>query len=114
MIMDITLSPVLLNVSDSASLTCMAMGGPRLVLTWRRRDGTVVTTGKMGLDTLTHNITITSDDDFGNYTCNAVIDGMEMIQSVLVVGMYISLMVYCIIYMYCEPTYSQRSCDGWL
>ena len=87
MIMDITSSPVLLNVSDDVSLTCMAMGGPRLVLTWNR-DGSVVTNGAMGLDILTHNITMAGDNDYGNYTCRATIDDMEMIESVLVVGMY--------------------------
>ena len=34
-------SPLLIIVNDSASLTCMGMGGPRLELTWDR-DGTVV------------------------------------------------------------------------
>ena len=77
-------SQLLLNVNDSDSLMCMGMGGPRLVLTWDR-DGEVVDTGMMGDDTLQHHLTA-DNDTFGNYTCTATIDDMNVSQSVEVVG----------------------------
>ena len=79
-------SQLLLNVNDSDSLMCMGMGGPRLVLTWDR-DGEVVVAGMMGDDTLQHHVTVDNDNDtFGNYTCTATIDDMNVSQSVEVVG----------------------------
>ena len=62
-------SPLLLIVSDAASLTCMGMGGPRLELTWDR-DGTVVANGAMGIDMLQYDFTV-NNDTFGTYTCSA-------------------------------------------
>jgi len=79
-------SVLLLNFSNSANLTCKAMGGPRLLLEWIR-NGNNVTSGEMGDDVLTYTITM-ANGDFGNYTCQATIDDMMMTQSVLVVGMY--------------------------
>ena len=84
----VTPSPfLLLNVNDIANLICMGMGGPRLVLTWERDGIITVANGMMGGDTLQHNFTVTNDN-FGNYTCNAVIDNMQTSDSVIVVGMY--------------------------
>ena len=86
-IMSFTPSLSLLNVSDTLSLVCDALGGPRLVIIIQR-DGTMVATGMMGDDRVVYNITA-SDDTFGNYTCIATIDDMEMSESVLVVGTYV-------------------------
>ena len=87
MIIAITPSaPISLNVNDNASITCMGMGGPRLVLTWDR-DGTIVANGAMGSDFLQHNFTA-NNDTFGTYTCISTIDNMEVSKSVHVVGMY--------------------------
>ena len=78
-------SPLLLNVNDDVSLTCMGMGGPRLVLTWEIAD-TRVANGPMGSDILQHNFTA-NKDTFGTYTCISTIDNMEMSKSVDVIGM---------------------------
>lgn len=79
-------APILLTVNDSASLTCMGMGGPRLVLIWNR-DGIIVANGAVGSDILQHNFTA-NNDTFGIYTCISTIDNMEVSKSVNVVGMY--------------------------
>ena len=85
-------SPILVDVSTNTSfnLTCMAMGGPRLVLTWEKDDMTLMN-GTMGSDTLVYNVMLSSsngNDVLGNYTCRSTIDDMSITDSVLVVGMY--------------------------
>ena len=84
----VTITPpliLLLNVSDSTMLTCIGLGGPRLVLTWEK-DNITIKTGEIGNDVLQLNFTA-NIDNFGNYTCNAIIDDMQISQSLLVVGM---------------------------
>lgn len=85
MVTDVTLSPPLLNVNDRANLTCMGLGGPRLVLTWWSEDGSIVATGTRGTDVLVYNFTA-DKDKFGKYTCTATIDDMQMTGSLFVVG----------------------------
>ena len=93
-------SPLLLNVSDVASLMCMGMGGPRLVLTWDR-DSIAVVNGTMVDDTLQHSFTA-NNNTFGTYTCTATIDDMAMFQSVDVVGMcYIFCVWVCLSVCWC-------------
>ena len=82
-----TASPLLLIVNDTGNLTCVAQGGPRLRLTIQRGGSTIVATGAMGDNSLMYNF-IPSDDNFGQYTCNAIIDDRQINESVLVVGMY--------------------------
>ena len=79
-------SPLLRSVNDNVSLTCMGMGGPRLVLTWEMADARVAN-GAMGGDILQYNFTA-NNDTFGTYTCISTIDNMETSKSVDVVGMY--------------------------
>ena len=79
------LPQLLLDVNDTGSLGCDAMGGPRLVITIQREDGIVVT-GAMGDERVVYNFTA-SNETFGNYTCTATIDDMQMNESMLVVGM---------------------------
>ena len=88
-------SPLLLNVTNVASLMCMGMGGPRLVLTWDR-DGTVVENGIMSADTLQHSFTA-NDSTFGTYRCTATIDDMNITESLDVIGMcYIPCISVCL------------------
>jgi len=77
----ISMSPTLLQVGITINLTCEAMGGPRLLLAWLR-NGAEITSGNMGMATLT----LSSIDgcDFGNYTCIATIDDMQESSTVLV------------------------------
>ena len=84
-ITNFTASPLLLNVDDTGSLTCDAQGGPRLELTIQR-GGSNVATGAMGDNSLMYNFRPGSDN-FGQYTCNAIIDDRQTNESVLVVGM---------------------------
>ena len=85
------MSPLLLEVNDDANVSCMGMGGPRLVLTLERGSNLIVR-GEMGNDTLHYNF-IAGDDSFGTYTCNAVIDEMMMTETILVVGKYIQMLM---------------------
>ena len=88
-------SPLLLTVRDTANLTCMGMGGPRLELTWDR-DGTVVANGTMGNGILQHGFTA-NNDTFGTYTCTATIDDMGISQSIYVAGRcYMSYLFVCV------------------
>ena len=77
------MSPVLTQVGDMINLTCTAMGGPRLVLSWLR-NGIEVAGGKMGNFTLTFSLSLFDSCDFGNYTCTATIDDMQQSSTVLV------------------------------
>ena len=79
------LPQLLLDVNNTGSLGCDALGGPRLVITIER-DGIVVENGTMGNDRVVYNFTA-SNETFGNYTCTATIDDMQMNESMLVVGM---------------------------
>ena len=85
MIVNITTSPVLLQFGGGESLTCMAMGGPRLQLQWLQ-DEVVVDSGMLGQQMLTSSIVTASTDDVGNYTCRATIDSEQDEEFVLVVG----------------------------
>ena len=87
MILSFDPSLSLLDVNDSGSLVCNAMGGPRLVITIRREDGSMVANGTMGYDSLVYNFTA-DNNTFGNYICSAAIDDMQISESALVVGMY--------------------------
>lgn len=78
------MSPISLQIGDIISLTCTALGGPRLVLTWLK-NGTEVAANQMGISTLDFTLNLTDSCDFGNYTCNAAIDGMQESSTVLVV-----------------------------
>ena len=84
MILTMTSSPVLLQVGDAVNLTCMALGGPRLTLAWRR-DGMDIVNGMTGDGTITHMIMSASNNDLGNYTCRAAIDSEQMELDVFVV-----------------------------
>ena len=75
-------SPVLLQSGDSVNLTCSAVGGPRLVLVWQR-DGMDI---EIGDSMVTHTIASASNNDLGQYTCQAFIDSELMESTVLVVG----------------------------
>ena len=87
MILSFTPSLSLLDVNSNGSLVCDALGGPRLVITIRREDGSMVVNGTMGDDRLVYNFTA-NNNTFGNYTCSAAIDDMQISESALVVGMY--------------------------
>ena len=88
-------APLLLTVNDSATLTCMGMSGPRLVLIWDR-DGATVIDGDLGNDTLEYSFTA-DNETFGNYTCTATIDDMNATESVEVIGMcYIPCVSVCL------------------
>ena len=84
-IVSITSSPVLLQFGDSVNLTCIAMGGPRLVLVWQR-DGMDIVNGIMGDSMVTRIITSASNNDLGNYTCRVTVDSEQMESTILVVG----------------------------
>ena len=84
-IVSITTSPVLLQSGDSVNLTCSAMGGPRLELSWQR-DGIDIVNGMMGDSMVTRTIMLASNNDLGNYTCRATIDLEQIESTVLVVG----------------------------
>ena len=86
-----TMSPLMLEVNDDANISCMGMGGPRLVLTLER-GGNLIVRGEMGNDILHYNF-IASNGSFGTYTCNAVIDEMMINETVLVVGKYIQMLM---------------------
>ena len=77
------ISPILTQVGDLINLTCTAIGGPRLVLSWLR-NGTEVASGQMGINTLTFSLNLFDTCDFGNYTCTATIDDMQQSSTVLV------------------------------
>ena len=83
-ILTIPMSPVTLQVGDAINLTCGALGGPRLMLSWLK-DGTEIVSSKMGIDVLNFAMNTTDDCDFGNYTCIATIDDMYEFYTVLVV-----------------------------
>ena len=90
MIPKVTITPsflLLLDVNDATHVTCMGMGGPRLMLTLDK-DGAVVADRAVGNDALQYNF-IANNYTFGTYTCTAAIDDMEVSQSVDVVGTYI-------------------------
>ena len=78
------MSPLPLQVGDAINLTCGALGGPRLMLSWLK-NGTEIVRGKMGIDVLNFVLNTTDDCDLGNYTCIATIDDMYEFYSVLVV-----------------------------
>ena len=80
-----------LYVNDTGNLRCDALGGPRLRLTIQREDGTIVATGAMGDNNLTYNFI--AGNNFGQYTCNAIIDDRQINESQLVVGTYIQLLL---------------------
>ena len=71
---------------------CDALGGPRLILTIQRENGTSVATGAMGDNSLTYNF-MSGSGIFGEYTCNADIDDRQITESVLVVGMYVQVLL---------------------
>ena len=78
-------SPYFLYVNDTDNLMCDALGGPRLRLTIQREDGTIVATGAIGDNSLTYNFT--AGNNFGQYTCTAIIDDRQINESQLVAGM---------------------------
>ena len=112
MITSFTPAPqLLLEVNESGSLVCNALGGPRLVITIER-DGSVFENGTMGDDIVEYNF-MANNETFGNYTCTAMIDDMEMNESTLVVGMSTCLifssvcicMYVCACVCACVPAY---------
>ena len=90
----VTITPsflLLLNVNDVATLICVGMGGPRLMLTWDK-DGVIVADGKMGDDIVQYNF-VGNNINFGTYSCTAAIDDLEVSQSVDVVGTYVCVIL---------------------
>ena len=83
-VLTMSMSPIPLQVGDAINLTCAALGGPRLMLSWLK-DGTEIVSGKMGVDVLNFTLNTTDDCGFGNYTCIATIDDMHEFSTVLVV-----------------------------
>lgn len=65
----VALLPSLSWVTQTISLTCEADGLPTPILTWKKPDGT-----KLNTVTAFENkkdVTMGSDEDFGNYTCSS-------------------------------------------
>ena len=83
-ILRIPLSITSLQVGDAINLTCIALGGPRLVLQWLK-DNATIASGQMGISVLNFALNTTDNCDFGNYTCIAMIDDMLESYTTLVI-----------------------------
>jgi len=84
-IVDAPPNPVLLQINDSAQLSCEAAGGPQLVITWMKGD-LVISTGSIGDTVVQFLILSATYDDENNYTCVASIDGEQVSISTSVMG----------------------------
>jgi len=78
-------SPVLLQVNDSYLLSCVAAGGPRLVIIWMKGDQ-VLSTGDTGDAVLNFLIPSATYEDENDYTCTATIDGAQVTNTTSVIG----------------------------
>ena len=82
---------VLLEVGNSSILMCEAYGGPRLVIKWLRGNE-VVMLGQTGETGLSYTIQSSDVNDDGNYTCVAVVDGIQVNSTnINVIGKLMSL-----------------------
>ena len=83
-ITDISITPspsnnnILLQFNDTVSLTCTAVGGPRLVTRWQFNDGSTINTvaNDIGSVSVTYEVPSLSTGHTGDYYCEAIIDGM--------------------------------------
>ena len=82
---------VLLEVGNSSIFMCEAFGGPRLVIKWLRGNE-VVMLGQTGETGLSYTIQSADVNDDGNYTCVAVVDGVQVNSTnINVIGKLMSL-----------------------
>ena len=72
-IVAIPMSPLLLQAFSSATVTCKAQGGPRLIIKWYK-ENQLILTGQRGNTSLNYNILSANVTDNGNYTCVAAVD----------------------------------------
>ena len=97
-ILSIPLPTISLQVGAAINLTCMALGGPRLVLFWLK-DGIKIAHGEIGISVLNFALNTTDNCDFGNYTCIAIIDDMQEFYTTLVIPIGKTIVsYYCMVY----------------
>ena len=75
----LTGSSLLLNFTNSQSMTCTASGGPRIMTMWQFNDvsGSSSLTVANDSNSVTYTIAFSSTSDTGTYHCIATIDDME-------------------------------------
>ena len=69
---------ILLQFNDSASFTCTAEGGPRLVTRWQFNDGSTINTVANDIVSVTYEVPSLSTGHAGDYYCEAIIDEMTI------------------------------------
>ena len=98
----LTGSSLLLNFTNSQSMTCTASGGPRIMTMWQFNDasGSSSLTVANDSNSVTYNISSSSTSDTGTYRCIATIDDMEVTSETYTLfgKAYIQLMIHIFLF----------------
>ena len=83
-ITSISMAPLLLQAFSSATITCKAQGGPRLIISWYKGNE-LISSGQIGNTSLSYDILNASVTDNDVYTCGAVVDNYEINMTLITV-----------------------------
>ena len=83
-ITSISMTPLLLQAFSSATITCKAKGGPRLIISWYKRNE-LISSGQIGNTSLSFDILNASVTDNDIYTCGADVDDYQINSTLITV-----------------------------
>ena len=100
-IASIPMTPLLLQAFSSTVLTCNALGGPRLIISWYR-ENQLLLSGQIGDTSLTYDISNANITDIGDYTCVAVVNDRHINSTVInILGKYV-MEIHTYVYKFYE------------
>ena len=73
----IPLTPLMLQASSTVTITCAALGGPRLIISWYKGNQ-LISSGQIGETSLSYNIFNANVTNNGDYMCVAAVNEYQV------------------------------------